>query len=124
MMNKILIEGGEIIQGNGRFSGYIVINGELIEEVGYGEYKGNRPSRIIDARGKWIMPGVIDDQVHFREPGMTHKADIASESRTAIAGGVTSFMDMPNNNPATTTLEQLEQKFERAAECSPANFSF
>jgi dihydroorotase len=124
MMNKILIEGGEIIQGNGRFSGYIVINGELIEEVGYGEYKGNRPSRIIDARGKWIMPGVIDDQVHFREPGMTHKADIASESRTAIAGGVTSFMDMPNNNPATTTNELIEEKFAIAAQCSPANYSF
>ena len=123
-MNRTLIKSGEIIEGNGRYRGYVLIEGERIIEVGLGEYRGEPVGRVIDAQNKWVLPGVIDDQVHFREPGMTHKADIASESRTAVAGGVTSFMDMPNNNPATTTLELLEQKFERAAECSPANFSF
>lgn len=123
-MNRTLIKSGEIIQGEGRFTGYVLIEGERIVEVGRGEYRGEPVDRVIDAQNKWVLPGVIDDQVHFREPGMTHKADIASESKAAVAGGVTSFMDMPNNNPATTTLELLEQKFERAAECSPANFSF
>lgn len=80
--------------------------------------------RIIDARGKWLIPGVIDDQVHFREPGLTHKADLATESRAAVAGGVTSFMDMPNTLPQTTSLDALKWKWDRAAETSVANYSF
>ena len=79
---------------------------------------------VIDAKDLWLLPGVIDDQVHFREPGLTHKGDIASESRAAIAGGVTSFMEMPNTNPQTTTIELLEQKFEIGAQKSYANYSF
>lgn len=77
-----------------------------------------------DASGKWILPGVIDDQVHFREPGLTHKAEIATESVAAVAGGITSFMEMPNTVPQTTTLEALEWKYSRAAKVSPANYSF
>ncbi len=78
----------------------------------------------IDCRGLWLLPGCIDDQVHFREPGLTHKADIGSESRAAAAGGITSFMDMPNTNPTTTSIEQLEWKHERAADTSWVNYSF
>ena len=79
---------------------------------------------VIDATGKYLIPGIIDEHVHFREPGLTHKADIYTESRAAIAGGVTSFMDMPNTNPQTTTQELLQQKFHLAAEKSLANYSF
>ena len=79
---------------------------------------------VIDGTGKYLIPGIIDEHVHFREPGLTHKADIHSESRAAVAGGVTSFMDMPNTDPQTTTQELLERKFELAAEKSLANYSF
>jgi dihydroorotase len=80
--------------------------------------------KVIDATGKYLIPGIIDEHVHFREPGLTHKADIYTESRAAVAGGVTSFMDMPNTNPQTTTQELLQQKFDLAAEKSLANYSF
>ena len=80
--------------------------------------------QVIEAQGKYLIPGIIDEHVHFREPGMTHKADIYTESRAAVAGGVTSFMDMPNTNPQTTTQELLQQKFNLAAEKSLANYSF
>lgn len=79
---------------------------------------------VIDASGAFLMPGVIDDQVHFREPGLTHKANIATESRAAVAGGVTTFMEQPNTNPQTTTIEKLEEKFSMAAGSSYANYSF
>jgi len=81
-------------------------------------------SEVIDASGKYLLPGVIDDQVHFREPGLTHKGDIYSESKAAVAGGVTSFMEMPNTIPQATTQELLNQKFQRASEVSLANYSF
>jgi dihydroorotase len=81
-------------------------------------------TQVIDATGKYLIPGIIDEHVHFREPGLTHKADIYTESRAAVAGGVTSFMDMPNTNPQTTTQELLQQKFDLAAEKSLANYSF
>lgn len=79
---------------------------------------------IIDAKGRYLIPGMIDDQVHFREPGLTHKGSIATESRAAVAGGITSYMEMPNVNPATTTIEALERKFAIAEEHSLANYSF
>lgn len=79
---------------------------------------------VIDAKGCYLMPGMIDDQVHFREPGLTHKGNIASESRAAVAGGITSYMEMPNVNPATTTIEALEKKFAIAEQNSAANYSF
>jgi len=79
---------------------------------------------VVDAGGKHLLPGIIDDQVHFREPGLTHKAEIATESKAAIAGGVTSYMEMPNTKPPATTIEKLEKKYQRAAEVSMANYSF
>lgn len=90
---------------------------ELVEEP-------SSSVQIIDATGKYLIPGIIDEHVHFREPGLTHKADLYTESRAAVAGGVTSFMDMPNTNPQTTTQELLRQKFDLAAEKSLANYSF
>ncbi|HOY32975.1 MAG TPA: dihydroorotase [Bacteroidales bacterium] len=89
-----------------------------------GDYTAQHNIEVIDVTGKYVMPGVIDDQVHFREPGLEYKADIASESAAAVAGGVTSFMDMPNVKPPTTTIALLEQKYSMAAERSHANFSF
>ncbi|MGB1281990.1 MAG: dihydroorotase, partial [Schleiferiaceae bacterium] len=79
---------------------------------------------VIDAEGKYLIPGIIDDQVHFREPGLTHKGDLHSESRAAVAGGITSFMEQPNTKPAATTVEELEKKYQRAAQVSLANYSF
>lgn len=110
-----------------KFRGYIIIKGDKIETVSTGEPDKSLLERIatkINAHGSLVIPGVIDDQVHFREPGLTHKGEIATESRAAVAGGVTSFMDMPNVNPASTTLELLEQRYQRAAEVSAANYSF
>jgi dihydroorotase len=80
--------------------------------------------KIIDAEGKFLIPGVIDDQVHFREPGLTHKGDIESESKAAIAGGTTSFIEQPNTVPNAVTQELLEEKYKIAAEKSYANYSF
>ncbi|MDR1675596.1 MAG: dihydroorotase [Tannerella sp.] len=121
-----LIRNAQIINEGRTFTGSVLISGKYIASVCEGEAlpDGAAGAQIVDARGKWLLPGVIDDQVHFREPGLTHKGSLASESRAAVAGGVTSYMDMPNTNPQTTTLEQLEWKFRRAAEVSPANYSF
>ncbi|MDR1919750.1 MAG: dihydroorotase [Tannerellaceae bacterium] len=110
----------------GRFApGSVLIEGDKIAKVWkYGELILPHADVMLDGGWRWLLPGVIDDQVHFREPGLTHKGNIASESRAAVAGGVTSFMDMPNTLPQTTTLEQLEWKLQRAAESSVANYSF
>ena len=104
----------------------VVISGERITQILPGRDAINRvfTGTIIDATGLYLIPGIIDEHVHFREPGLTQKADIASESRAALAGGVTSFMDMPNTNPQTTTQELLQQKFDIAAQKSVANYSF
>ena len=116
--NCIIINEGE------RFVGGVVIDGEKILSVFKGKPDFPLDGEVIDAAGKWLIPGVIDEHVHFREPGATHKADIASESAAAVAGGVTSFMDMPNNTPAAVSLSLLEKKYARAAETSVANYSF
>lgn len=123
----ILIHNTTIINEGKSYSGSVLIDGKIIKKI----YKDeNIPeailnqSQIINAKGLWLLPGVIDDQVHFREPGLTHKGDIASESRAAIAGGVTTFMDMPNTKPQTTSIEELEKKFELGAQKSYANYSF
>ena len=113
-----------IINEGRTFPGSVLIEGDKIATVSEGSSVPSLEAEVIDASGKWLLPGCIDDQVHFREPGLTHKADIASESRAAVAGGVTSFMDMPNTKPQTTTLEALDWKFARAAETSRANYSF
>lgn len=101
----------------------IVINDKTIEKICCC-HDGKGYDKVIDASGLYLLPGIIDDQVHFREPGATYKADIYSESRAAVAGGVTSFMEMPNTNPATTSMELLKQKFEIASNNSLANYSF
>ncbi len=124
---KRIIYNAEIVNEGTRYTGFVVTDGELISKVGNGTPSQsllNECDERVDANGMLLLPGAIDDQVHFREPGLTHKADIASESQAAVAGGVTSFMDMPNTKPATTTIELLEQKYERAAEASSANYSF
>ena len=104
----------------------VVISGDRITQILPGKDTINRVSAetIIDAEGKYLIPGIIDEHVHFREPGLTQKADIYTESRAAVAGGVTSFMEMPNTNPQTTTLELLQQKFDLTAQKSAANYSF
>jgi dihydroorotase len=105
------------------FESDLLIKGEYIESIG--KDLSSRPADyILDAGGKFLFPGVIDDQVHFREPGLTHKATIYSESRAAVAGGVTSFMEMPNTNPPAFTQELLEEKYQIAARTSLANYSF
>ena len=122
----ILIHRATIVNEGRKFEGSVLIEGKTISKI----YEGNVPeeilnrAKVIDASGLYLLPGVIDDQVHFREPGLTHKGDIASESRAAIAGGVTSFMEMPNTKPQTTSLEELDKKFELGAEKSYANSSF
>lgn len=104
----------------------VVISDDKITQILPGKDAINHVSTetIIDAEGKYLIPGIIDEHVHFREPGLTQKADIYTESRAAVAGGVTSFMDMPNTNPQTTTLDLLQQKFDIAAQKSAANYSF
>ncbi len=104
----------------------VVISGTQIEKVlvNNDDFSNWKDYQIIDAKGLYLLPGIIDEHVHFREPGLTQKADIFTESRAAVAGGVTSFMEMPNTSPQTTTQELLKQKFDLAAEKSAANFSF
>lgn len=124
-MHSIKILKNATIANEGRvFTGHIVIEENIISKVIEGEMPENLSGEIIDIEGKLVIPGIIDDQVHFREPGMTYKGDIYSESRAAVAGGLTSFMDMPNNNPAILTQELLAQKYEIGAKNSLANYSF
>ena len=122
---KRLIHGGTIINEVRMFTGDILVSGDKIESVTEGPADlPEEDIERIDATGKFVIPGVIDDQVHFREPGLTHKGDIGEGSRAAAAGGVTSFMDMPNVSPATTTNELLQAKQEIAAAHSVVNYSF
>ena len=119
----LLIRNARIVNRGAITEGDILAHGTYVERIAPSipEPPG---AEIIDARGLYAMPGIIDDQVHFREPGLTHKADIASESRAAVAGGVTSFMEMPNVAPPTLSVALLEEKYRRAAAVSPANYSF
>ena len=124
---RTLIRGGQIVNEGRRFKGSIIIEDEQITEIFEGQEKETQLREIdnvIDATGCYVLPGVIDTHVHFREPGMTEKADIDSESRAAAAGGVTSYLEMPNTAPQTTTIEALEDKFQRAAKSSHVNYSF
>jgi dihydroorotase len=104
--------------------GDILIEGEYIKQISESISAKSADVLVFDAEGKYVLPGAIDDQVHFREPGLTQKANIETESRAAIAGGITSFIEMPNTNPQTTTVEKLEEKFEIASKTSSANYSF
>ena len=121
-MKKILIKNARLVNEGRITEGDLLIEGERIGRIGSDLSEPN--ARVIDLEGNYLLPGLIDDQVHFRQPGLTHKGDIASESRAAVAGGVTSFMEQPNTSPQTTTLEKLEEKFEMAAQSAYANYSF
>ena len=121
---KTIVRNATIVNEGRQFIGSVVIEDEMIQQVLEGDDSTQSYDIDIDATGLYLFPGVIDDHVHFREPGMTHKADIASESRTAAAGGVTSYMEMPNTNPPTTTIERLEEKCRIAAQDSRVNYAF
>jgi dihydroorotase len=124
-MASIYIYGGTLINENRVFNGDLLITGEKITAIG--EIKpASVPSDAvrINAHGRLVIPGVIDDQVHFREPGLTHKGSIATESRAALAGGITSFMDMPNTNPPTINEKELRSKLKTAADSSLINYAF
>lgn len=119
-----LIKNAKIVNEGTIFSGDILIEGKYIKEIKDSISAKSADINVFDAEGKYVFPGAIDDQVHFREPGLTHKANIETESKAAIAGGITSFIEMPNTNPQTTTIDKLEEKFEIAAKTSFANYSF
>lgn len=121
-MHKILLKNAQIVSEVEVKTADILIEGERISKIGAN--LTDEVDQIIDATGKHVFPGMIDDQVHFREPGLTHKANIATESRAAIAGGITSFVEMPNTNPQTTTIEKLNDKLNIAKETAFANYSF
>ena len=121
---SIIIKNAQIVNEGITFSGDVLIEGQYIKEIASSISIKNSNVTIIDAKGNYLLPGVIDDQVHFREPGLTHKASIESESKAAIAGGITSFIEMPNTKPQATTIDKLEDKFQIASKTSSANYSF
>ena len=122
-MASILILNGTVVNENRIFEADILVKDGLIEAIGK-DLQHKTADQVIDATGLHIVPGLIDDQVHFREPGLTHKAELYTESRAAVAGGITSFMEMPNTVPNTLTQELLQEKYDRAAQVSLANYSF
>jgi len=122
-MNKILIKNATIVNEDKIFESDLLIVNDIISQIDKNISKSN-DCKIIDASGKILIPGLIDDQVHFREPGLTHKATINSESKAAVAGGITSFIEMPNTIPQTTTINELNKKFEIAHKSSYAKYSF
>jgi dihydroorotase len=122
-METKLILNANIVNEGKVFEGDVLIKGKHIEVIGK-DLASRSANTVIDAHGQYLFPGVIDDQVHFREPGLTHKGNIHSESKAAVAGGVTSFMEMPNTNPPTFTQQLLEQKYQIASHSSLANYSF
>ncbi|CAM1359368.1 Dihydroorotase [Tenacibaculum sediminilitoris] len=123
MKQSYLIKNAQIVNENKVFEGDVLIEGEFIKEIGENIIPTD-DVLMVDAEGKFLIPGMIDDQVHFREPGLTHKANIATESKAAIAGGITSFIEMPNTVPQATTQELLADKFDIASKTSYANYSF
>jgi dihydroorotase len=125
-MNKksILIKNARIVNEGTIFEGDVLIEDQYIKEIASSISVKSSNVTVIDAENNYLIPGVIDDQVHFREPGLTHKATIETESKAAIAGGITSFIEMPNTSPQATTIDKLEDKFQIAAQTSSANYSF
>ena len=123
-MNSILIKNANIVNEGSIFQGDVLIENDIIAEVSNSISAKTSDTKIIDADGQYLLPGMIDDQVHFREPGLTHKADIETESKAAVAGGITTFIEMPNTIPQATTIELLEDKFSIAKKTSWANYSF
>lgn len=123
-MKRILIKNAKIVNEGSIFEGDVLIENEFIVEIADFISAKSSDCKIIDAEGNFLIPGVIDDQVHFREPGLTHKGDIESESRAAVAGGITSFIEQPNTIPNALTQEILEEKYQIAENNSFANYSF
>ena len=123
-MNRILIKNAKIVNEGSIFEGDVLIENDLIVEVSDSISLKTSDCKVIDAEGNYLIPGAIDDQVHFREPGLTHKGDIESESRAAVAGGITSFIEQPNTVPNAVTQEILEEKYQIASQKSFANYSF
>ena len=121
--SHLLIKNGQIVNEGKSFCDDILIVNDRIHQIA-SNISPKQDTKIIDATGLVVLPGIIDDQVHFREPGLTHKATIETESKAAVAGGITTFIEMPNTNPQTTTIEKLEQKLDVAAATSWANYSF
>ncbi len=122
-MTSLLISNAQVVNEGRILQQDILVRNGRIEQIGAGLAAGNA-DQVIDANGRYVLPGMIDDQVHFREPGLTHKGEIATESAAAVAGGITSFFEMPNVNPLTINSEALEDKYSRAKEKSLANFAF
>ncbi len=118
LRNAIIVNEGHVVSGD------ILIEDGLIKKIASSLTLNTTDITVIDIKGNYVLPGIIDDQVHFREPGLTHKATIETESRAAVAGGITSFIEMPNTQPQTTTIKKLEDKFTIAANTSWANYSF
>ncbi|MEC8133976.1 MAG: amidohydrolase family protein, partial [Bacteroidota bacterium] len=121
---SILIKNARIVNEGKVLEGDLLIEGQKIKEIAASICAKHPDVKVIDAENKFLLPGMIDDQVHFREPGLTHKATIETESKAAIAGGITSFVEMPNTVPQATTVEKLEEKFDIASKTSYANYSF
>lgn len=121
-MSKTILKNAKVVNEGSIFETDILLDGELISRID--PNISDEHARVIDLNGDYLLPGVVDDQVHFREPGLTHKGSIGTESRAAIAGGITTYMEQPNTNPQTTTIEKLEEKFSVAARDSFANYSF
>ena len=119
---QLLIKNAQIVNEGKIYKSDVLIEDQSIKQIA--NNINTNVEQIIDAEGLHLLPGVIDDQVHFREPGLTHKANIYTESKAAVAGGITSFMEMPNTNPQALTQELLEEKYQIAAETSIANYTF
>ncbi|MCR9084766.1 MAG: amidohydrolase family protein, partial [Cyclobacteriaceae bacterium] len=122
MKPTYLIQQATLVNEGKTFVADVLIENEKIQKIG--SIPAQEGYHLIDGKGKVLLPGVIDGQVHFRDPGLTHKADIHSESKAAVAGGVTSFIDMPNTRPNTLTMELLEEKYQIASQKSVANYGF
>jgi len=123
-MRTILIKNAKIVNEGKITQGDVLVANGIIEEISESISLKNSDTKVIDADGQFLIPGMIDDQVHFREPGLTHKATIETESKAAVAGGITSFIEMPNTVPQATTIELLEEKFDIAKQDSWVNYSF
>ena len=121
-MERFLLKNTKLVSGKETLEKDILIEGDIIAQIS--NSLSHPTARVIDFNGNYLLPGVIDDQVHFREPGLTHKGNIETESKAAVAGGITSFMEQPNTNPQTISIARLEEKFSIAATTSSANYSF
>ena len=121
-MNSYLIKNARIVNEGTILHGDVLVENGIIQQIGSNTFKEGIP--LLDAKDKFLIPGLIDDQVHFREPGLTHKANIATESRAAVSGGITTFIEQPNTIPQATTQKLLQEKFDIAEKSSCVNYSF